>query len=622
MPPSSWNAINKGEVVEEDEEDDVLPPELQLRHPERHHRTGYHLWFTRCLSLAAGIGLLCGLLLWTFHGRDETMAHPQAVHLATQFPLTTQFPLATDDGGDLLLDPVVSDSALELDLGFSELPIIGEGERWRRPDEQGVLFNMRNAAVSSAFDTGCMSRLVPIPDAKATSYQITKLAPYTSMFVPADAQSPEEDGGYSIVHHMDVFVCGEEMDAAPGDAQCLTDSWLTPHGPCYAMLWAYDKGAVRPHELPSDAGFRVGRGTPWTKLLLQIHFLLPRRLARTRAPPAVTPGRVTGIVPSEVRGADGESSALSDAERSNGGSGSGNGNGNGIPLDGTAAVGKLGAPFRASDLIQAGYHDTSGVRVTLATGPAIRVSDAWTFEFISYNVRAVPWLSPGPAAWPRLERLSHAAPVARLMLTPMCVRVACCVLLRVACAFSSVSRVRPPPCACLLAPRTQMDVPPGARDFEYATRLPHEAAVQMMADDFAFANGTLRLRQVHTHAHRHATRVSLHRIGPDGSETELISLAPYCGYGPCQQFHELPNGSTMARGDALEMRCVYDNAEPVSLSYGVSQMQEMCGAVVVYTPHDPSASPNKQWFDSADGRQRVHAGSGRWSRAPFGNTDG
>ena len=165
-----------------------------------------------------------------------------------------------------------------------------------------------------------------------------------------------------------------------------------------------------------------------------------------------------------------------------------------------------------------------------------------------------------------------------------------------------------------------MDVPPGARDFEYAVRLPHDAAVQMMADDFAYANGTLRLRQVHTHAHIHAKRVSLHRIDPAGGETELIALSPYCGYGACQQFHELPEGATLSRGQALEMRCVYDNAEPVSLSYGVSPMQEMCGSVVVYTPHDPSARPHKQWFDSVEGRQRVHAGSGQWHRAPFGNS--
>ena len=37
------------------------------------------------------------------------------------------------------------------------------------------------------------------------------------------------------------------------------------------------------HELPADAGFRVGLGTPYTKLLLQIHYLLPRRAVATAA---------------------------------------------------------------------------------------------------------------------------------------------------------------------------------------------------------------------------------------------------------------------------------------------------------------------------------------------------
>ena len=164
-----------------------------------------------------------------------------------------------------------------------------------------------------------------------------------------------------------------------------------------------------------------------------------------------------------------------------------------------------------------------------------------------------------------------------------------------------------------------MAVPPGARDFEYATRLPHDAAAQMMAADFALGNGTLQLRQVHTHAHRHATRVSLHRIDRNGGETTLISISPYCGYGECQQFHALPESATLARGDSLEMRCVYDNDEPVSLSYGVSQMQEMCGSIVVYTPHDPYVPPTKKWYDSGAGRQRVHAGSGQWSFAPWTN---
>ena len=34
----------------------------------------------------------------------------------------------------------------------------------------------------------------------------------------------------------------------------------------------YDKGATAPHVLPRGAGFRIGAGTRYTKLMLQIHY--------------------------------------------------------------------------------------------------------------------------------------------------------------------------------------------------------------------------------------------------------------------------------------------------------------------------------------------------------------
>ena len=82
-------------------------------------------------------------------------------------------------------------------------------------------------------------------------------------------------------------------------------------------------------------------------------------------------------------------------------------------------------------------HDSSGVRVTLSR--ALRPHNAWSFEFMPYN----------------------------------------------------------------------MAIPPGAHAYEYTSRVPPDALQRMLGDDLRRGNGTIRLRQVHAHAHTHATRVAL-----------------------------------------------------------------------------------------------------------------
>ena len=176
----------------------------------------------------------------------------------------------------------------------------------------------------------------------------------------------------------------------------------------------------------------------------------------------------------------------------------------------------------------------------------------------------------------------------------------------------------PPPSGLMCVRSYNMDVPPGVRAYEYANRLPASAAAAMLQHDFEFGNGSLTLRQVHAHAHRHATKVSLHLIRGD-EQTTLLSLSPYCGYGPCQHFHDLPPGTTFRLGDGLELRCVYENDEPLSLTYGLSQMQEMCGPIVVYTPHDSRRRPTKEWYDSNAGRERPRAGTGEWTLSAPGD---
>ena len=90
---------------------------------------------------------------------------------------------------------------LVLDLDVVDMPILGEGQRWRRADEHGLFFNMRNHDVGSSFDTSCATRLLPLPKADEVAYHIVELEPYVSTFVPSGGEA------VSIVHHMDVFVC-------------------------------------------------------------------------------------------------------------------------------------------------------------------------------------------------------------------------------------------------------------------------------------------------------------------------------------------------------------------------------------------------------------------------------
>ena len=46
----------------------------------------------------------------------------------------------------------------------------------------------------------------------------------------------------------------------------------------------------------------------------------------------------------------------------------------------------------------------------------------------------------------------------------------------------------------------------------------------------------------------------------------------------------------VVEGDALEFRCTYANHGTHTLRYGLSALNEMCGPILIYTPHD-SASP-------------------------------
>ena len=472
---------------EKDEDETLLSQSALVKqaHTKARHK---RVAFVALASAAMLATLVSGAWLLQSSPAASDFTNPDITPPPPSTPLTSPPPAAATR-----LHP--SPPPVGLNMGLAHMPILGEERRWRRSDEHGILFNMRNHEASVGFDTACGVSVVPLPEARTRDHHIVRFEPYVSAFAHAVY------GNVSIVHHMDIYACDETMVEAPTDEACLSDPWLGDDGPCYALLWAYDKGALAPHALPSDAGFRVGAGTNYRTLLLQIHYLLPR----------------------------------------------------------LAGGGVDGAPLqllRASELMSAGYTDSSGVRVVL-TAPS-RPHDAWSFEFMSYN----------------------------------------------------------------------MLIPAGVRGVEYANRLPSDALMHILGADLRAApNGTLTLRQVHAHAHVHARSVSLYRMR--GGVTErLFGIHNYCGYGECQHFHALPPADpadgvppTVRAGDELEFRCVYDNPSRFTLGYGISTMTEMCGPILIYTPHDSSQPPTRTWYDSVRGRYRETANAtaddaGGWVISP------
>jgi hypothetical protein len=89
---------------------------------------------------------------------------------------------------------------------------------------------------ANRFDTACASKVTRIPRAESEAMHLVRLAPYVSS-LPLEANSLNSSPHESLVHHMDVFVCGERA-AAPPDDKCLTTEFVSAEGPCYAIVWA------------------------------------------------------------------------------------------------------------------------------------------------------------------------------------------------------------------------------------------------------------------------------------------------------------------------------------------------------------------------------------------------
>ena len=95
----------------------------------------------------------------------------------------------------------------------------------------------------------------------------------------AGAFTPQNNGvaDAAIAHHMDLFLCTEAVtDEFPTVGARVPPGWApADEAACDQMIYAYDRGATDALRMPANVGFRIGRGTPYSVLLLQWHYLMP-----------------------------------------------------------------------------------------------------------------------------------------------------------------------------------------------------------------------------------------------------------------------------------------------------------------------------------------------------------
>lgn len=77
----------------------------------------------------------------------------------------------------------------------------------------------------------------------------------------------------SIVHHMDIFLCTDGIKRYPVVTRDIPS--MGGHTDCDAMPWAYDRDGKK-LTLPDHVGFTIGKGTPYTRLAIEWHYLLAR----------------------------------------------------------------------------------------------------------------------------------------------------------------------------------------------------------------------------------------------------------------------------------------------------------------------------------------------------------
>ena len=134
-------------------------------------------------------------------------------------------------------------------------------------------------------------------------------------------------------------------------------------------------------------------------------------------------------------------------------------------------------------------------------------------------------------------------------------------------------------------------IPPttGAELFEYVSLCDPACMLQTKFGWDLQTFGAVRLVSAKLHAHSHARRMRLVHITPRGRRIDMLTLDPFCGYGECQQFHNLPASLEPLRpGSSLELHCWFANPGPAAttIHYGVTNDGEMCAKILMYTPTD------------------------------------
>lgn len=312
-------------------------------------------------------------------------------------------------------------------------------------------------------------------------WDISKLPPvHIVEFKPSVTRVKGMTFDSSIVHHMDFFLCTDK--AAEYPVQTTEFPAMSGNSACDSMPWAYDRDGHK-LVLPDHVGAAMGKGTPYTRVVVEWHYLLAK---------------------------------------------------NGV--DGLHNIGKS-------------FTDHSSIQLTVT--PDLRKHSAGTLGVMQGNMR----LQPGK------RRLDNSYITA-----------------------------------------------PGKLDL-------------ILGHDLK-KFGSLKPVAVHLHMHNHGRAMNMLRVR-GGEERTIGEIGKYKGFGTDQSFFLLDKlasttssaesearaghfrgdgGTDIRAGDRVQVSCVFDTrckyGTPINdpkcikashpIEYGLSHGKEMCGAILMYYPHDPA----------------------------------
>eukprot|EP00966_Prymnesium_polylepis_P168850 3904038-Prymnesium_polylepis.2 len=220
---------------------------------------------------------------------DNALAVPAAASLL-EVASTVLAPRQIGFGGD-------SAETSRIMTALLELPVVGDTMSHPHQSQRGIYFAQRNELLGGRPDSATSCKLFEIPDAATTAYHLHKIEPIVDQRLSATG----------LVHHMDMAFCDKNVLArvnAEDDDTCeLLMDLLLQGQACTMIQWAYDKGVLRltqdchkiapthvhclkflsagalaSYSTPADSGFRVGKGTPFQVMAMQVHYLRPEKV--------------------------------------------------------------------------------------------------------------------------------------------------------------------------------------------------------------------------------------------------------------------------------------------------------------------------------------------------------